>query len=182
MRLKSSHFCTNNKEIIQHLSFVYHVISTGITSDLSQKNTAVFFWSLVTNYNLGRPLFGLASLCGSMFNHMADLIDSEIAWFFRKSRYFICRLFLGRLLLAAIGLMLRRRADMLKLKSKKILFRDVWLARYSCRGRNKIQFFLLKRERERFRPCLVRKNFQDSSPHRIFGRMHGELYIDENKN
>jgi len=32
------------------------------------------------------------------------------------------------------------------------------------------------------RPCLVRKNFQDSPSHRIFGRMHGVLNIDENKN
>jgi len=32
------------------------------------------------------------------------------------------------------------------------------------------------------RPCLVRKKFQDSSSHRIFGRMHGALNIDENKN
>ena len=32
------------------------------------------------------------------------------------------------------------------------------------------------------RPCLVRKNFQDSPLHRIFGRMHGALNIDENKN
>ena len=32
------------------------------------------------------------------------------------------------------------------------------------------------------RPCLVRKNFQDSPSHRIFGRMHGALNIDENKN
>jgi len=34
----------------------------------------------------------------------------------------------------------------------------------------------------RLRPCLVRKNFQDSPSHRIFGRMHGALNIDENKN
>jgi len=32
------------------------------------------------------------------------------------------------------------------------------------------------------RPCLVRKNFQDSPSHRIFGRMHEALNIDENKN
>jgi len=32
-----------------------------------------------------------------------------------------------------------------------------------------------------FRACLVRKNFQDSSSHRIFGRMHEALNIDENK-
>jgi len=31
------------------------------------------------------------------------------------------------------------------------------------------------------RPCLVRKNFQDSPSHRIFGRMHGALNIDKNK-
>ena len=28
----------------------------------------------------------------------------------------------------------------------------------------------------------IRKNFQDSRSHRIFGRMHGVLNIDENKN
>ena len=33
-----------------------------------------------------------------------------------------------------------------------------------------------------FLPCLVRKNFQDSPSHRIFGRMHGALNIDKNKN
>jgi hypothetical protein len=32
------------------------------------------------------------------------------------------------------------------------------------------------------RPCLVRKNFQDSPSHRIFGRMHGALNKDKNKN
>jgi hypothetical protein len=32
------------------------------------------------------------------------------------------------------------------------------------------------------RPCLVRKNFQDSPSHRIFGRMHGVLNKDNNKN
>ena len=32
------------------------------------------------------------------------------------------------------------------------------------------------------RPCLVRKNFQDSLSNRIFGRMHGALNIDKNKN
>ena len=32
------------------------------------------------------------------------------------------------------------------------------------------------------RPCLVRKNFQDSPSHRIFSRMYGALNIDENKN
>jgi len=32
------------------------------------------------------------------------------------------------------------------------------------------------------RPCLVRKNFQDYPSHRIFGRMHGALNIDKNKN
>jgi len=32
------------------------------------------------------------------------------------------------------------------------------------------------------RPRLVRKNFQDSPSHRIFGRMHGVLNIDKNKN
>jgi len=32
------------------------------------------------------------------------------------------------------------------------------------------------------RPCLVRKNFQDSPSHRIFGRMYEALNIDENKN
>jgi len=32
------------------------------------------------------------------------------------------------------------------------------------------------------RPCLVRKNFQDSPSHRIFDRMHGALNIDKNKN
>jgi len=32
------------------------------------------------------------------------------------------------------------------------------------------------------RPCLVRKNFQDSLSHRIFSRMYGALNIDENKN
>jgi len=32
------------------------------------------------------------------------------------------------------------------------------------------------------RPGLVRKNFQDSTSHRIFGRMHRVLNIDENKN
>ena len=31
-------------------------------------------------------------------------------------------------------------------------------------------------------PCLVNKNFQDSSSHRIFGRMYRALNIDENKN
>ena len=36
--------------------------------------------------------------------------------------------------------------------------------------------------RRRFRPCLVRKNFQDSPSNRIFGRMHGALNIDKNKN
>ena len=29
--------------------------------------------------------------------------------------------------------------------------------------------------------CLVHKNFQDSSSHRIFGRMHGALNIGKNK-
>jgi len=29
---------------------------------------------------------------------------------------------------------------------------------------------------------VVRKNFQDFPSHRIFGRMHGALNIDENKN
>jgi len=33
-----------------------------------------------------------------------------------------------------------------------------------------------------FRPCLVRKNFQDFPSHRIFGRMHGALNKDKNKN
>ena len=33
-----------------------------------------------------------------------------------------------------------------------------------------------------FQPCLVRKNFQDSLSHQIFGRMHGALNIDKNKN
>ena len=32
------------------------------------------------------------------------------------------------------------------------------------------------------RLCLVRKNFQDFSSHRIFDRMHEALNIDENKN
>ena len=32
------------------------------------------------------------------------------------------------------------------------------------------------------RPCLIRKNFQDSPSHRIFGRIHEALNIDENKN
>ena len=32
------------------------------------------------------------------------------------------------------------------------------------------------------RSCLVRKKFQDSLSHRIFGRMHEVLNIDENKN
>jgi len=32
------------------------------------------------------------------------------------------------------------------------------------------------------RPCLVRKNFQNFVSHRIFGRIHGVLNIDENKN
>jgi len=31
-------------------------------------------------------------------------------------------------------------------------------------------------------PCLVRKIFQDSPSHRIFGRMHEVLNIDKNKN
>jgi hypothetical protein len=31
-------------------------------------------------------------------------------------------------------------------------------------------------------PSLVRKNFQDSLSHWIFGRMHGALNIYENKN
>jgi len=35
---------------------------------------------------------------------------------------------------------------------------------------------------EKLMPCLVRKNFQDSPSHRIFGRMYGALNIDENKN
>jgi len=30
--------------------------------------------------------------------------------------------------------------------------------------------------------CWVRKNFQDFPSHRIFGRMHGALNIDKNKN
>jgi hypothetical protein len=34
----------------------------------------------------------------------------------------------------------------------------------------------------KLRPCLVSKNFQDSSSHQIFGRMHEALNIDENKN
>ena len=37
-------------------------------------------------------------------------------------------------------------------------------------------------KRERARSCLVRKNFQDFPLHRIFGRMHGALNIDKNKN
>ena len=32
------------------------------------------------------------------------------------------------------------------------------------------------------RPCLVRKIFQDFPSHRIFGRIHGELNINKNKN
>jgi len=32
------------------------------------------------------------------------------------------------------------------------------------------------------RPCLVRKNFQDSPSHRILRHMHGALNIHENKN
>ena len=36
--------------------------------------------------------------------------------------------------------------------------------------------------RAHLRPCLVRKNFQDFPSHRIFGRMHGALNTDENKN
>jgi len=32
------------------------------------------------------------------------------------------------------------------------------------------------------RPCLVRKNFQGSPSYRIFGRVHGALNIDKNKN
>ena len=35
---------------------------------------------------------------------------------------------------------------------------------------------------ELVRPCLVRKNFQNSPSHRIFSRMHGTLNIDEIKN
>jgi len=34
----------------------------------------------------------------------------------------------------------------------------------------------------KMRPCLVRKNFQDSPSHRISSRMHGTLKIDKNKN
>jgi hypothetical protein len=41
--IESGHFY-NSKEIIQHLSFVYHVVYDY------QKNTAIFF-SLVSNYN-----------------------------------------------------------------------------------------------------------------------------------
>jgi len=33
-----------------------------------------------------------------------------------------------------------------------------------------------------YMPCLVRKKFKHSPSHRIFGRMHGTLNIDENKN
>ena len=33
-----------------------------------------------------------------------------------------------------------------------------------------------------FRPCLVRRNFQNSPSYRIFGRMHGALNINKNKN
>ena len=40
----------------------------------------------------------------------------------------------------------------------------------------------LAHPRRRFRPGLVRKNFQDFPSHRIFGRMHGALNINENKN
>jgi len=40
----------------------------------------------------------------------------------------------------------------------------------------------VSRQLESVRPCLVLKIFQDSSSHRIFGRMHGALNIDENKN
>jgi hypothetical protein len=67
--IESGHFY-NSKEIIQHLSFVYHVVYDY------QKNTAIFFspWLQMT---IGRPQFWLSSLCGSMFNHMADLIDSK---------------------------------------------------------------------------------------------------------
>jgi hypothetical protein len=35
---------------------------------------------------------------------------------------------------------------------------------------------------EELMPCLVRKKFQDFSSHRIFGRIHRALNIDENKN
>jgi hypothetical protein len=44
-------------------------------------------------------------------------------------------------------------------------------------GRNFHLFFFFT-----LRPCLVRKNFQDSSSYRIFGRMHEVLNIDKNKN
>jgi hypothetical protein len=34
----------------------------------------------------------------------------------------------------------------------------------------------------KLRPCLVRKNFQDSPSHRIFDHMHAALNKDKNKN
>ena len=47
---------------------------------------------------------------------------------------------------------------------------------------NKEQVVEVRYSDARVRPCLVRKNFQDSPSHRIFGRMHGVLNIDKNKN
>ena len=43
-------------------------------------------------------------------------------------------------------------------------------------------FFFVLLSTHELRPGLVRKNFQDSPLYRIFGRIHGALNIDANKN
>jgi len=60
----------------------------------------------------------------------------------------------------------------------KVLMLYAYVARFNVTEnlKNFINFFW------ELRSCLIRKNFQDSPSHRIFGRMHGALNIDENKN